>query len=256
MDFQRLFLFLIFSFSALLLWDGWQKYQHPASSPLVATAVQENNQQVIVPSQLAKPAEIEKTADIINSGLGKKISVHTDNLLVEINTIGGDIQRVELLKHKDAVDKNKNLVLLQKQDNQNYVAQTGLIGDGLPTHRTLFEATADQYMLADGADTLTVRLVANQNVSKVLTFHRDSYVIDVSYEIVNASLIPLNASAYFQLVRNEVSSSGESKLVPTYTGAPIYTDKEKFQKVEFSSIEKNKTSYPKNTDNGWVGMLQ
>jgi len=29
MDFQRLFLFLIFSFSLILVWDGWQRYQHP-----------------------------------------------------------------------------------------------------------------------------------------------------------------------------------------------------------------------------------
>ena len=29
MDLQRLFLFLIFSFSLVLVWDGWQRYQHP-----------------------------------------------------------------------------------------------------------------------------------------------------------------------------------------------------------------------------------
>jgi YidC/Oxa1 family membrane protein insertase len=176
--------------------------------------------------------------------------------LVEINTLGGDIQRVELLKHKDAVDKNKNFVLLQKQQNHNYYAQTGLIGEGLPTHQALFTSTAEEYTLADGADNVSVRLSANENVTKVLTFHRDSYVIEVGYEIVNSGLTPLNPSAYFQLVRDEAPSSGESKLVPTYNGPAIYTDKEKFQKVEYSSIEKNKTSYPKNSDNGWVAMLQ
>ena len=29
MDLQRIFLFLIFSFSLMLVWDGWQRHQHP-----------------------------------------------------------------------------------------------------------------------------------------------------------------------------------------------------------------------------------
>ena len=256
MDFQRLFLFLIFSFSALLLWDGWQRYQHPPLPPTESVIQPGKGQATPLTPIAARDAEIEKTTDVINAALGKKIVVHTDNFLVEINTLGGDIQRVELLKHKDAVDKNKNLVLLQKQENHNYVAQTGLIGNGLPTHRTLFTSSAEEYTLADGENVLTVRLVASPSITKVLTFHRDSYLVDVGYEIVNMGSTPLNASAYFQLVRDEGPSSGESKLVPTYTGPAIYTDKEKFQKVEYSSIEKNKTNYPKNSDSGWVAMLQ
>jgi YidC/Oxa1 family membrane protein insertase len=46
------------------------------------------------------------------------------------------------------------------------------------------------------------------------------------------------------------------KFLPTYTGAAVYTDKEKFQKVQFSAIEKGKTEYPKQADNGWIGILQ
>lgn len=45
-------------------------------------------------------------------------------------------------------------------------------------------------------------------------------------------------------------------MVPTYTGAAVYTEKEKFQKVGFSDIDKAKVNYPKESDNGWVGMLQ
>jgi YidC/Oxa1 family membrane protein insertase len=257
MDFQRLFLFLIFSFSALLLWDGWQRYQHPAPQPVAA---------ITAPSDkrvLAEPLTNGLSAIAIDKGVesalklhGKKIVVRTDNLFVEINTLGGDIQRVELLQHKDAIDKNKTFVLLQQQDKHTYIAQTGLIGEGLPTHKTLFTSSADEYNLNSGAETIAVRLQASPAITKVLTFHRGSYVIDVGYEIENQSLSPLTTSAYFQLVRDEDAPVGDSKLVPTYTGPAIYTDKEKFQKVEFSNIEKNKTSYPKNADNGWVAILQ
>jgi YidC/Oxa1 family membrane protein insertase len=110
--------------------------------------------------------------------------------------------------------------------------------------------------MAEGVENLTVKLEANPSVSKTLTFHRGSYLIDVGYEITNSGTNPINASAYYQLVRNDGAPEGDSKLVPTYTGPAIYTDKEKFQKVEFSSIEKNKTDYPKVSNSGWVAILQ
>ena len=50
MDFQRVFLFLIFTFSAYILWDGWQKLQNPviessrvASTPVASTALLNNS---------------------------------------------------------------------------------------------------------------------------------------------------------------------------------------------------------------------
>lgn len=255
MDFQRLFLFLIFSFSALLLWDGWQRYQHPlsqVSAPITKPAAPS----VGTPKPISHlPIEGNDKVFGAESIQGKKIVVKTDCLLVEINTVGGDIQRVELLQHKDAEDKERPLVLLQK-NKYTYVAQTGLLGDGLPTHQTQFVADADEYHLSDNAETLTVKLVASKNVAKILTFHRGSYLIDVAYEIENTGEKAIVASAYFQLVRDETLPVGDSKLVPTYTGPAIYTDKEKFQKVEFSDIEKNKTHYAKEANDGWVAILQ
>ena len=45
-------------------------------------------------------------------------------------------------------------------------------------------------------------------------------------------------------------------MLPTYTGMAVYTDKEKFQKVDFTDIAKGKTSYPKKSDDGWIALLQ
>ena len=69
------------------------------------------------------------------------------------------------------------------------MAQSGLIGEGLPTHRTQFRLVDGPLKLADGADELKVRLEATaQNgaeVAKILTFKRGSYLIDVAWEIDN-----------------------------------------------------------------------
>jgi YidC/Oxa1 family membrane protein insertase len=45
-------------------------------------------------------------------------------------------------------------------------------------------------------------------------------------------------------------------MLPTYTGAAVYTEKEKFQKVAFGDMDKGKMPYPKNSNDGWVAMLQ
>jgi YidC/Oxa1 family membrane protein insertase len=257
MDFQRLFLFVIFSFSLIMVWDGWQRYQHPELERPVAS----------VKSDL--PAAVKpKTGEtaIIQQGnkveTGKIIKVKTDFLEADISTVGGDIQHLDFLKHPDGQDKTKNLVLFEKgPGTHNYVAQTGLLGAGMPNHNSVFTSEQDHYELIGDADQLQVKLyaegAAGVKVAKLLTFHRGSYVIDISYEIQNDSAAVIsNTSAYYQFTRDGVDPAGGSKMVPTYTGAAVYTEKEKFQKVAFSDIDKAKVNYPKESDDGWVGMLQ
>jgi YidC/Oxa1 family membrane protein insertase len=258
MDFQRLFLFLIFSFSLMMVWDGWQRYQHPqpeqhaatATLPVAKTKVADIAAQAILTQQSAKPAS------------GKVIKVKTDFLDAEINTLGGDIQRLDFLKQADGQDKNKNFVLFDKGvGTHSYAAQSGLLGAGLPNHTSMFSSEQDHYELVGDADQLQVRLTAPETggikVAKLLTFHKSSYVIDVAYEIENNTAAALNASsAYFQFIRDGVDPVGGSRMVPTYTGAAVYTEKEKFQKVGFSDIDKGKVNYPKQSNDGWIGMLQ
>ncbi|MBI1174142.1 MAG: membrane protein insertase YidC [Sideroxydans sp.] len=263
MDFQRLFLFLIFSFSVLLLWDGWQRSQHPIVQTVpVATSPSSSTTSVTAKDAL----KIGETAGLVasqqNHLQGQNIKVTTDFLVAEINTVGADLHRLQFLKHRDAKDKSKPFVLLQDRDVANtYIAQTGLLGNELPTHNTLFTVQGGgDVQLAEGENKLQVHFVATTQsgikVIKTYTFHRGSYVIDIGYEIDNQGLAPISPSAYFQLVRDSNKPEGDSKFVPTYVGPAVYTEQEKFQKVDFSSIEKNKTSYPKTADNGWIAMLQ
>ena len=67
---------------------------------------------------------------------GETVQVRTDLVLATINTVGGTLQRLELLKHKAQADENKNFVLLGR--DYNYEAESGLIGEGLPNHRTIW----------------------------------------------------------------------------------------------------------------------
>lgn len=259
MDFQRVFLFLIFSFSAYLLWDGWQREQQPAAPQIASAASTPAASQSLTSVDKPGAAPLAVSSQKIAQA-GEKIIVKTDFFHAEINTMGGDIRRIELLKHFDTVDKSKPFVLFQQDDGHTYIAQSGLLGTGLPTHNTIFTSEAKEYELTEGKDSVEVRLSATSElgarVYKVFVFHRNSYLIDVVYEIENTSSSKLAASAYFQLVRDDFVPAGGTKFVPTYTGPAIYTEKDKFQKIDFSSIEKHKASIPQAADNGWAGMLQ
>ncbi|MGZ8256136.1 MAG: membrane protein insertase YidC [Gallionella sp.] len=254
MDTQRLFLFLIFSFSLIMVWDGWQRFQHPPA--LIAAA--ETQAKPTVTAPLNTQTAITAQAATVT---GKIITVKTDTLDVAINTVGGDIERLAFVQHPEASDKNLPFVLFAKgQGTHNYAAQTGLLGDNLPNHNSVFTADKEVYVLSNQAESIAVVLSTNTpngvSVSKTLTFHKGSYLIDVAYTVNNRSLTPLTTSAYFQLVRDGEEPVGGSKFVPTYTGAAVYTDKEKLVKADFSAVQKGKTDYVKEANNGWIGMLQ
>ena len=50
--------------------------------------------------------------------------------------------------------------MFETDAERTYVAQAGLIGSGLPNHRTVYTATDDNYQLAAGQEQVEVRLVA------------------------------------------------------------------------------------------------
>lgn len=262
MDFQRVFLFLIFSFSLFLLWDGWQREQNPipkivsvAATP-VATPTLPNSSANSTRAANSATVDISKKT----ARTGDKVVVTTDFFHAEISTIGGDISRIELLKHFDTVDKSKPFVLFQQDAERTYMAQSGLLGLGMPNHNTLFSSEDKRVSLKDGKDSLEVRMTSSidsgAKVTKVFVFHRSSYLIDVSYQIENKGKENLDSSAYFQLVRDDVEPIGGTMFVPTYTGTAIYTDLDKFVKLDFPDISKNKATVPKAADNGWAGILQ
>ncbi|MDO8350497.1 MAG: membrane protein insertase YidC, partial [Gallionella sp.] len=242
----------------MMIWDGWQRYQQPQ------VVQQANTVKSDLPVATIKAADVAAQATILQASekqvAGKIIKVKTDILEAEISSVGGDIQHLNFLNHPDGEDKNKHFVLFEKGANtHSYVAQSGLLGEGMPNHNSIFTVEQDRYELAANADQLQVRLTAEESngikVVKLLTFHKNSYVIDITYEIENSTGAVLNTSAYYQFIRDSVAPAGDSMMLPTYTGVAVYTEQEKFQKVVFSDIDKAKVDYPKESDNGWIGML-
>ncbi len=257
MDTQRLILFIVFSFSLLLLWESWQEYRAP--KPAATAPAASPGATVPQPSQpLARSADAGAITEAAALPKGQRIRVRTDVIDAEIDTNGGDLRRVVLLRHGATEDRNKPMVLLADLPPHYYVAQSGLLGDGLPTHKAVFQAEATDYRLTPDARELRVRLrwqsPSGVRVDKLYVFRRGSYLVDVAYEIHNGSGQALAPHAYFQFLRDDTPPAGESSLMPTYTGPAIYTDKDKYRKLPFADIAKGVPGVT--ARDGWVAMLQ
>jgi YidC/Oxa1 family membrane protein insertase len=271
MDTQRSILFAVFLFSLFMLWEAWQKEHAPKPVPLPAVA-EKPAAAGTVPSAPAAPVvetlaaaraglPVTPTASLPASALkAERVTVTTDALVAEIDGVGGTLTRVEFIKHRDTHDQSRRFVLLEQSPERTYVAQSGLIGESLPSHKTAFAFKPGPRELKQGDASMDVRLeavpVAGVKVEKVFTFHRDSYLIGVRYEIANLAAIPLQTFAYFQITRDGKPADGDQRFVSTFTGPAFYTDAEKFHKVEFADLEKEKAKLPGKADNGWVAMLQ
>ncbi len=274
MDTQRIIALIVFSFSAFLLWDGWQKHNQPKPPVAQSQDSKVSAASTNLPASSMPPAPTSSlggaTAKVDATALlptldGKNVNVRTDLLAVELNTRGADVSRVTLLKHLSATEKDKPLSLLQPQEGHFFVTQTGLL-DGLANHTSQYSVDATEYSLKPGQDKLEVKFINRDTpgveVTKTYTFRSGSYVIDVAYEIKNATEQALAPLAYFQFLRDANPPEGEAvKSTPlsgvtTFTGPAIYTNEKKFVKVDFSDIEKNKQTHIKKANDGWLAMVQ
>lgn len=261
MDTKRLILFIIFSFSILMLWDAWQRQHAPQPT---ATEAQQNidssipqaPQDTLPSANKAAVAMPQESSFHLQSG--QRINVETDLFKADIDTIGGDLRRLELTKHRATDATDKNFVLLDDRGSPMlYVAQTGLIGANLPTHKTAFTSAANTYKLQDGTDKLEVPLTWTGSngvkVDKIYTFHRGNYVADVTYQIHNGSDQTIAPSAYYQIVHDSQSNQG-SAMMPTFTGGVYFTAADKYKKLPFKDMGKANLSI--NSTDGWIGLMQ
>ena len=262
MDTQRLILLFIFSFSLLMLWTEWEKQSRPQPPAPPPQA-----QGVPAPAQPPADARAKPPAAAVPAAdaaaKGEIVRVTTDLLVAEIDTLGGTLKRLELLRHKSSKDSDANLVLLGRE--HQYEAQSGLAGEGGPNHRTAWRAEPGERVLAAGSDMVEVRLSAagrdGLEVQKVYTFRRNSYVIDVTLETRNGGAAPASAYAYFQLTHDgkpetNTNTVSETFGAQSFTGFGIYTDEQKYQKVHPSDLDQGEHDHVKRADNGWLAFVQ
>ncbi len=275
-ELRRALLWGIFSVSLVMLWDGWNRHNGQPSmfAPPVVTApaapggAQPGASSVPAPSAVAAsaaaPGAVPATAAAAAQA-GERLVVTTDLVKATFDTRGGSLVRVELLAHKDG---EGHVVLLDQSASRLYVAETGLVAAGMagavPDHTTVMKPTTDVRALADGQDSLVLGFeattAAGVKLVKTYTFQRGSYAVGVRHEVSNGGSAPIQPQLYLQLVRDGNPLPDASSFYSTFTGPAIYSEAGKYQKVEFSDIEKRKAGdkpgHEVSADNGWVAMVQ
>jgi len=267
MDTQRLILLFIFGFSLLMLWESWERMQHPKPPPS-ASAPAAPQTAAPAPATPGAPAATPGSAAVPAASApvkGEVVRVKTDLFEAEIDTVGAMLKRLELFRHKDATDPDKNLVLLGAA--HDYQAQSGLTGQEGPNHRTLWRTEPGERTLRACEDALKVRFSARTpegaEVDKTYTFHRDSYVIDVTLDVRNKGATPLTTYAYFQLTHDGKPEGNHNGIASSFgarsfTGFAVYSAEHKFQKVSPEDVDKGKadSEYVHQANEGWLAFVQ
>ncbi len=286
-DIRRTILWVIFGFSMVMLWDQWQVYSgHKAtffpgpskSVTAVTSPAGTASSASSVPNATVSPAAgapvgamatagavpSASAATTVTAAAREHVVVTTDVLKITFDTEGGSVVRTEFVKHIDMADRTKNFVLLDESKDRTYLAQTGLIagaaGGSFPTHKVLMTTTPGERALKEGGDQLIVKFESPEQggvkLIKTYTLARGSYAVAVKHEVVNNAAASVSPQLYLQLVRDGNKPPGESSFYSTFTGPAVYTEAQKYQKVEFSDIEKNKVEIEKQASNGYVAMVQ
>jgi len=274
-DIRRTILWVVFGFSLVMLWDQWQVHNgkrptfFPSTSPPAVSTVTTTQNATTSATPSAVPIDAQTTlpqdsaAAPSNPSIAETVEVQTDVLKLSFDTRGASLTRVELLKHQDAHHPGSNVLLMESSKERMYLAQTGLVGGpagaSWPTHKTPMRLMSSPVFKA-GEDNLSVRFesdtIGGVKLIKTYTVNKSSYLLAVQHEIVNLSGQTITPQLYVQLVRDGNKPEGESSFYSTFTGPAVYTSAKKYQKIEFSDIEKNKTDFEKKSDLGYVAMVQ
>jgi YidC/Oxa1 family membrane protein insertase len=290
-EFRRTLLLVVLMMSLLMLYDKWRVYH--GESPLLAP--RPAAKAVVVPPAASAPAvDAAALVAAATSASGaasgavnlpiEDVTIQTDVVRAKLNTLGADLVDLDLLKYQDVdnhseiwrqmkalvgihdpVPAKADVKVFDTDSSQFYAAQTGLTGlqsDAL-SHGVMRLASSER-TLADGKNELAVRFespeVNGVQLVKTYTFHRGSYAIDVTHEVINHSGVPVKPDLYLQLVRDGRTPPGGYFNGPSsYTGPAVYRD-DTFHKIAFSDIDKGKAKDAIDskavTTNGWVAMIQ
>jgi YidC/Oxa1 family membrane protein insertase len=276
-DMRRTLLWVVFTMSLVLLWDGWNKHTgQPSlfgegSRPAPGAAAPQQapgslpdalpSAATIAAGAASAPAGSPPAAQAPAAAGSTTVTVTTDVLKVTLDSRGGDVVRAELLQHVDQNDPSRNVLVFDRSASRVYLAQTGLIGaPGLPNHLSPLALQEGPTALAPGSDAVSVVFESAEQggvkLRKTLSFSRGDYAVKVRHEVINTSGEPVSPQLYTQLVRDGNPPPGESSFYFTFTGPVAYTDAAKFQKIDFGDIEDGDARFDKAADNGWVAMVQ
>ncbi len=258
-------------FVMFLMWEAWQRDYGPRPAPTeMAEGGQTTNPQTLAEGTPPTSADIPQlpTETVIGAPGGvpapgqvasaTAVRVETDVIRAFIDT-SGNVIRLELRDYPVAVGDEDSFALMDNQPPEVFVAQTGLVGAAdAPSHHEKFTPESSNYELAGGAGSVSVPLrwqsPTGVSVTKTLTFHRGSYLVDIDYHVSNRSDQPWAVRLYSQFQRTEAAPRENMFGTYTYTGGVYSTPEQPYEKFDFSDMASQDLALE--VAGGWVAMIQ
>ncbi|MBI2992914.1 MAG: membrane protein insertase YidC [Gammaproteobacteria bacterium] len=267
METTRLIVILSLAVVGMMLWQAWERdYGQRASPPTTsapeAGAVPELAAPVVPETPPAGPgAEIAPSlpeASPVAESAAPRITIETDVLRLEIGSRGAGIRRAELLHYPVSLEHpDEPFVLLNDSGPDFYVTQGGLLSrQPAPTDAVEFQNGEKLHRLPEKTDRLEVPFTWSEGgiaVRKIYELRRGSYEIGVRYEIDNGSAETWQGNSYSQIQRVDPGRAGR-RVVYTYVGAVLSSPEERYQKIDFDQMRKQKLD--QEITDGWAAMLQ
>ncbi len=277
MDTRRTVLALVFAASIFLLWESWMRASRPpsvetaTSSQQAGSAGQKSNtpagsQTVPTATQAIAPAAApaKQAANIVGQAPvqgSERVVLQNTNLSLEVDTLGARLVKATLLDQPSTNYAGGKVLLFDQSAGSRYEVQTGLIGQtaagkAFPNHTLQFV----RQPLAGGQDPNRVAVLVAESgglkLIKKIELAASGHQIKLTHTIVNTGADTVSPSLYLQFLRSDSPPPGESSFYHTFTGPAMFTDQAKFQKIDWSDIEKNKTSHVRQASDGWLGIVQ
>ena len=270
---KRTILWIVFAVSLIVLWNDWmvangkQSMFSAAPPAKVATAPAAQPKVNDLPNATTSPAAVPGTPAADGTAPApiqtKIVTVTTDVYKADIDTAGGVIRRLELLKYRDKIDPTRNQLLfhVDQAKGRTYLGQTGLTGNSpaglMPNHNTPFVVTSGPTVDANGQVQLVLQAEqGGVRLTKTFTFKRGDYVIGVRHDVTNVGTAAVSPSLYLQLQHDGSKPEGDTFFNSSYTGPTLYTSQDKYQKLTFDKIAKGSAEHATKANDGWVAISQ
>lgn len=269
LDYLRITLYALLLFLGFFLFQAWDR-EHPKMLPVVSQQTQTLPAGRFIPdvapaaASAVPGATAAASAPVISAPqTGQTVTVTTDVMTVAIDTHGGDVVGVNLLKYPESLNSKTPFVLLNDTNENRYIAESGILsqqGPDTPTQEAIYTTAATSYTLDPSQNTLTVNLEwvgkDGLKVTKSFIFNRASYEINVGYTVDNQSTQAWQGSPYTQLMRTNTPPVTHGGIVnlSTYFGSAISSPDKPFEKVSFKQMQE--ANLNKTITGGWAAMIQ
>lgn len=216
-----------------------------------------------IPELINQPNETQSETNVgVNvKATGTIITVTTNVLKLEIDTVGASVVYAELLNYPMSKKSKENVVLLNRSSDNPYYAQTGVLSpqQGF-VHTDIYTAETNNYSINSGK--LEIPFVLEKNdikLTKTYTIAADSYVLELTDTIENNSSELWQGQQYRQLQRTNAWLNYKYSYTDTgrmsFKGVSYFEPNEGFTQLAFEDFNEDKINVKVQTD-AWIAMDQ